>query len=182
MKKYIFTVVLFLAVVLNAAAATDGTAGATSTGTVNVTLTINPVMKISNLNDITFTYTGATGNLIASDDICIYSNNLLSSNYYITATSGHASSGTFRVSNGGGTPAYIPYTLEWFTQISAGGTATSLSSGVKNATAFTGANSTSDTCSGGLNSSIKVTFAQSDLTSAASGSYTDTITLLLSAS
>ncbi|MCW9015528.1 MAG: hypothetical protein OQJ89_01045, partial [Kangiellaceae bacterium] len=51
-------------------AATQGTLGTTSTGTLDITLDIDNLMRVSNLDDINLgTYAGA-GNLTGSDAFC----------------------------------------------------------------------------------------------------------------
>ena len=90
----------------NAFAASDGTLGATSQGSLNITVSINNLVQISHLNDIALgTYTGL-GSMTGADDLCVYSNN---GGYDITAT-GNGASGAFRLI---GASANIPYTVEW---------------------------------------------------------------------
>ena len=86
----------------NAFAATDGTLGATSQGTLEITLTIDPLVQISALDDIPLgNYTGA-GNMTGGDDLCVYSNN---GGYHITAT-GNGNGQAFELI-GAGTPASL---------------------------------------------------------------------------
>jgi hypothetical protein len=67
----------------NAFAATPGTLGPTSQGTLEITLTIDPLVQISALDDIALgTYVGL-GDMTGADDLCVYSNN---GGYDITAT------------------------------------------------------------------------------------------------
>ncbi|MDR2901975.1 MAG: hypothetical protein LBU87_02555, partial [Lactobacillales bacterium] len=145
MKKIILlaTAAVFWTLPSNIRAATQGTLGLTSIGSVTVTVTINQAMMISNLSDISFSYTpGAGTNQTPSVNVCVYTNTTAGT-YYITATSANQSAGTFRVASAA--PAYIPYTLQWYTQTGTAGTPTSLTSATKNTTAFTGANTTSST-------------------------------------
>lgn len=183
MKKYVLMVIMLLGLALDSFSATQGSLGTSSTGTVNIGLTIIGVVQISNLSDITLEYTpGLNTDLTSVVNVCIYSNSLTSSNYFITATSTNAAAGVMRVSNGAGTPAYIPYTVQWYIQVDAGGTATSLVNATKNSTAFTGASSSSASCGGNPNASFKATFLAADLEAAGSGTYSDTLTFLLSSS
>lgn len=180
MKKYILFVMGLLLLPWASFGATQGTLGGSSTGSVLITLNINPAIQISNLTDININYIVgvSSGNATGFSPACVYSN-ATSKNYSIRATSTNASSGTMRVASGSN---FIPYTAQWFTNSNAtGGTPVSLTNGTAvNITGAT-ANNTSVNCSNGAsnNASVLVTFLAADLTSAAQGAYTDTLTLLV---
>ena len=77
----------------NAFAATQGTLGATSTGSLNITLTIDALVQISALDDIPLgNYTGGA-NMTGADDLCVYSN---TGGYEITATGDDGAGGGVR--------------------------------------------------------------------------------------
>ena len=93
----------------NAFAATQGTLGATSQGSLDITLTIDQLVQISALNDIALgNYTGGA-NMTGVDDLCVYSN---IGGYQITAT-GDGTGSAFHLIGAGAT---IPYAVEWATR------------------------------------------------------------------
>jgi hypothetical protein len=93
----------------SANAATQGAIGATSTGTVTINATINSLVQISDLNDITFS--GLTGGATAqqTDNICVWSNTA-SKSYTIKAT-GNGTTSAFTLASGAN--AAIPYSVAW---------------------------------------------------------------------
>lgn len=150
-------------------AATDGTLGATSQGTVNISLTIPQLVRISGLSDIalgTVTSAPATGNTTA----CIYSNS--AGNYSITAT-GSGTAGAFTVTDGTNN---ISYSSTWDDGVAG---ATALTAGTA-LTGRQGASTTSVTCGGGSNSTFAITFSEADIAAAPQGNYTGVATLLIS--
>lgn len=158
-------------------AATQGTLGTTSTGTVGVSITIPALVQISSLSDIalgTPSSYPATGNTTA----CIYSN-LVSpaGGYYVTATSLNASAGAFRVVNSGN---FITYSAYW-NNTSAATQTTALTSGTKTAVQ-TGGSATSVTCGGTPNANFNVSFSATQIQAASPASYTDTVTVLITPS
>ena len=89
-----------------AGAATQGTLGATSTGTAAVSLTIAQQYQISGLSDLAFgTYSGS-GALTSNEDVCVYTNDT-TKNYHVLVTD---SAGSFEVVNGSNN---IPFTVAW---------------------------------------------------------------------
>lgn len=85
-------------------AATQGTPGATSTGTVNINLIVNNQVRISALTDITLPFLGPDA--VGTSDACIYRNT--TGSYQITAT-GSGGGNAFTLDDGGGTTiAYLP--------------------------------------------------------------------------
>ena len=153
----------------NAYAATQGTLGATSQGTLDITLTINNLVQISALDDIALgAYTGVA-NMTGVDDLCVYSNN---GGYDITAT-GDGAGGAFELTGGS---ANIPYTVAWATTAGAT-TGTSLTAGV--VLANQGGTFTTPDCGGADNATVIVTVDDVDLASAPADSYTGVLTLLV---
>jgi hypothetical protein len=121
LKKRIFMtfmVALLFASAVPAYAATQGTPGPTSSGTVTINATITPEVSISNLNDITFDTTvlrtalntGADVN--QSDPLCVWSNNPDGS-YFITAT-GDGAANAFTLNDGTRT---LPYTVSFTEEV-----------------------------------------------------------------
>lgn len=156
-------------------AATNGSLGATSTGTVNVSITIPSLVQITGLNDITLSSTSsypATGNTSA----CIYSNvaSPLGS-YYVTATSLNTSGTDFRVQDGA--TDYIVYSAYW-NNTSAATPTTALTSGTKTAQQ-TGGSAVSLTCGGGANANFNISFSASQVEGAPAATYSDVVTILI---
>jgi hypothetical protein len=153
----------------NAFAATQGTLGATSTGSLNITLTIDQLVQISALNDIALgNYTGGA-NMTGVDDLCVYSN---IGGYQITAT-GNGAGSAFHLIGAGAT---IPYAVEWAD--SAGAlTGDPLTSG----TVLTNQSGTFTTpnCGGTNNARVRVTVNSTDLAAAPAQAYTGVLTLLV---
>jgi hypothetical protein len=150
-------------------AATQGILGATSQGTLDITLTIDPLVQISALDDIALgTYTGGA-NMTGADDLCVYSN---TGGYDITAT-GNGAGQAFELL---GSSANIPYTVEWATTAGAG-TGASLTTG----TPLTGQSGafTTPNCNGGDNAQVIVTVDSTDLAAAPADNYTGVLTLLV---
>jgi hypothetical protein len=150
-------------------AATQGTLGPTSTGTVNLTLDIDPLIMISNLGDINLgTYSGA-GNLTGNDAFCVYRNG--AGNYNITMN-GDGATNAYTLSDGG------TNTLAYSVDFNNGGvnamtTLTAL-------TAQTGADTVDTDCStGGDNVSVDVTVSNAALAAAPAGTYTGVLTMIV---
>lgn len=182
MKKILFILGLLL-LPLTAFSATQGTLGSSSTGTININISIGSVVQVTQLKDITLSYTPGVdvGDLTRVVDLCIYANNTAGS-YKVTVSDANAATGNMRISTGGATPSYIPYTTQWFTNATGTGSpAATLTSGTQTAT-FSGASTSSRTCGNGTNNNaaIKLTFLEADLTAAKAGSYTDVVTILVS--
>ncbi|EZP55808.1 hypothetical protein BW41_00887 [Sphingomonas sp. RIT328] len=158
-----------------AAAATNGTLGATSTGTVQITLSVPSRVQISGLTDISFANADPSQQASSSQSNCVWSNTA-TKGYTITAT-GSGTGGAFTLASGALTP--VSYAVLW--NQSAGQTsgtalvaATASSGFVSTATAPTCATSPSAT------SSLTVTIAPSQLQAMPSlTAYTGTLTLLV---
>ena len=162
-------------------AATQGTLGATSTGTVNISITKSVQAQISDLSDMTLSNWSVGDSAVTLfSNACIYSS---TGSYKVTAT-GSGSANAFTVASGANT---VPYTVTW----NAGGagnlanTGTSLSTNVQSAS-FSNASTASANCSGGGSSNdtarVVVNITQANMNAAASSStaYTGTLTMLIS--
>ncbi len=134
--------------------------------------------QITNISDFNLPNWGiGDPALSASMDICIYAINVVPvGSYAITVTS---SNGSYVLKKGTQT---IPYSLYWNDggvgnlSSSAG---TQLSDGVKLSNRAN-ANILSTSCAAGLNARLTIKITQAAMTAALAGTYTDTITLLLS--
>jgi hypothetical protein len=179
--KYLktFFAVLALSASQSAMAATQGTPGPTSAGTVTINATITPEVNITDLNDFTFTATALRTALNTGadatqfDGVCVWSNNPGGS-YFITAT-GNGSGNAFRLTDGTRT---LTYTVQWADN-SVGTNMTALTSGVKSS-AFSSPAGAPD-CSGSPRQSLRITIANAAIAGMeASTTYTGVLTLLVS--
>lgn len=157
---------------------TQGTLGTTTTGTVNVSITIPPLVEVTGLTDITLGSTSsfpATGNTTA----CIYSNvTSPAGSYYVTATSQNSSGANFRVKDSG--TNFIVYSAFW-NNTSAATQNTALTSGTKTAQQ-TGGNATSLTCGGSANANFNLSFSAAQVQGVQAATYTDVVTVLITPS
>ena len=155
-------------------ASTQGTLGATSTGSVSITASVPNRTQITGLTDVAFTSVDPSTTQSMSQSNCVWSNTATKS-YTIKAT-GSGTSGAFTLANGS---LLVPYSVQW-----------SGSSGQTSGTALTAATTsgvftstaTTPTCSSGpaTTSSLIVSIAASDLQSmVAATNYTGTLTLLV---
>lgn len=160
----------------NGFAATQGTTGATSEGTLDITLNVLDEVRISNLTDITLgDFVGA--DLTGSSDACIYRSG--TGLYQITAE-GSGAANAFELSDGGTNT--VEYTVS-FQEVGAA-TSTDLTSGTPvsgtagDPASETCANPDPDPTAGPLNTAtISVTVAQGDLAALPAASYSGTLTL-----
>ena len=179
MKKLTLIKTLAAATVLTASAgaiaATQGTAGTTSTGSADITLTINNVIQITNMNDFTFTYNGAGSTLSATDPICIYTN-VSSGNFDISATGtrtgdGGAGNAFLIDDNTAGTTNTIAYTVNVNgTALTAGAAAVSVG----------GADTASATCANTL-SNLTIAMSEADVQAVPAGTYDGTVNITVAA-
>lgn len=149
-------------------AATQGSLGATSTGSVVINATVPNLARISRLDDINLgTWSGA--DLNGSDQFCVFSS---TRSYTITATSSNGTAALFRLKDGG--TNYIPYTVTWTDSAP-----TSLP--LLNAIASTpfATNATSTNCGGADNTTVTVNVPSAAIGAAPAGAYSDTLTLLV---
>jgi len=158
-----------------ALAATQGTAGSTSTGSVTITASVPNRTQITGLTDISFANADPTTTATSTQNDCVWSNTA-TKGYSIKAT-GSGTAGAFTLASAALTP--IPYTVQW-SQTSGQSSGTSLTAG----SALTGqvSTATTPTCSSGPSStsSLIVSIAASDLQNmVAATSYTGTLTLLV---
>lgn len=153
--------------------ALDGSLGTTSSGQVAVSITIPALVQISELTPITLAPTSFGSAVSGNTTACIYSN-VTAGEYFVTATSANATTGTFNVKSGANLIAYSAY----WNNAQAATPTTSLTSGAKTA-GITNGSTTSLTCNGTPNANFNVSFNATQVAGAPSGTYTDTVTLLI---
>lgn len=156
-----------------AIAATQGTVGSTSTGSVSISAVVPGRVQISGLTDIDFGTVDPTTAASSNEDVCVWSNTS-GRGYTVTAT-GSGASNEFSLSDGTNT---LPYSVEW-ADTSGQTTGTALTSG----TALGSLTSTAvnPTCSSGpsATASLIVGMTAADLQAAVASSYTGTLTLVV---
>ena len=155
-----------------ASAATQGSIGATSSGSVLITATVPNRALITSLSDVTFTNADPSVAASNSQGPCVWSNTS-TRNYTITA-SGSGTSGAFTIASGG---SVIPYSVGWANSANAT-SLTALTAGT--ASSALASNATNISCGGSGNSTLKVTIGASDLQDmVATNSYSGTLTLVV---
>jgi len=150
----------------NSFAANDGIVGATSTGDLDITLTILDEVRISNLTDITLgTFAGV--DLSGNSPACVFRSG--TGNYEITAD-GSGAGGAFELSDGTND---VAYTVTY----DDGTGAVALTSGTA-LTGQTGGDPGSDTCANtGDNGDISVNVLATDMAPLPAGAYAGLLTL-----
>ena len=156
-------------------AATQGSFGATSTGSVSINASVPGRVRISGLSDVTFASVDPSTPAVDAQSICVWSNTS-TRGYSITAT-GSGAGNAFLLS--AATYADVPYTVEW-APTSGQNSGTGLTAG----TALTGQTSTAINadCSSGpsASASLVVGIGASTLQGMTAGvTYTGTLTLLV---
>lgn len=111
---------LILALAAPAHAASQGSLGATSTGSVTITVSVAPRVSISGLADMSFNIQDPSEVASGTQDICIWSNTA-SKSYTITA-SGSGPGGAFVLLSGA---QAVPYKVSWFSTVEGGQSALS---------------------------------------------------------
>lgn len=164
-----------LVAVSPAVASTDGSFGATSTGSVNINASVPGRVRISGLTDVTFSNVDPSVAAIAAQNVCVWSNTS-TRGYSITATGSGAAS-AFTLASGA--LPVVPYTVEW-APTSAQNSGTSLAAG----TALPGQTSTAinSDCSAGpsATASLIVSLGSSTLQGMTAGvTYNGTLTLVV---
>jgi hypothetical protein len=157
-----------------ALAASQGTLGTTSTGSISIGASVPNRVQISNLADVSFTNQDPSVAASNAQNVCVWSNSS-TKGYNITAT-GSGAANAFTLSNGAAT---VPYSVEW-----AGSSGQSSGTALSSGSALAGLTSTATnpTCSAGPSSSasmvVKITSASLQGMQAAT-SYTGTLTLVV---
>jgi hypothetical protein len=158
----------------SAQAATDGTLGATSTGSVVINATVPSSVRISGLDDVNFSNQDPAVAASNAQNVCVWSNTA-TRGYRITA-SGNGAASAFTLQSGALAP--VPYSVQW-DDVSGQTSGSALTA----TTALTGQTSaaTSSNCSSGSESaSLIVGITTANLQTMQSGAtYTGTLTLLV---
>lgn len=167
---------VFLSVTSGAAnAATQGTLGSTSTGSVSISASVPNRVQISGLSDVAFTSVDPSTAASNAQNPCVWSNTS-TKGYRVTAT-GSGTANAFTLASAA--LPVVPYAVEW--SATTGQTSgTALATG----TALTGllSTATTATCSSGpaSTSSLVVRIAAANLQGMqATASYTGTLTLVV---
>lgn len=162
-----------LAIPSTALAATQGTLGTTSTGSVSIGATVPGRVQISGLTDVAFGTVDPTVPASSAENVCVWSNTS-GKGYQVTAT-GSGASNAFTLTDGTGT---LAYSVEW-----AGSSGQSSGSALTSGTALTGLSSTatSPTCSAGAaaTASLVVKMTAANLQAAVASTYNGTLTLVV---
>jgi len=179
-----------LVAVAGAAQAQDSQFGATSQDTFTLTATVDPVVRISGLTDLTFNIgaaflNGGNPNVTQRPYFCVYSNVTNAGTYELEVTGvpyGTGSDNRWSLNGSGG--ARLAYTVNNNTGSSASnrqlGPGDSFAFA---ANAFTGARPNTADCSdiGGHNNQLVVAFSRGDVLAANAGTYTGTVTVIAKA-
>lgn len=167
----------FLAAVLahgTAMAATQGTLGTTSTGSISIGASVPNRIQLSGLTDVSFTNQDPATAASNAENVCVWSNT--STKGYNVTASGSGAGNAFTLANGALT---VPYSVEW-----AGSSGQSSGTALTSGSALTGLTSTATnaTCSAGASSSasliVKISSANLQSMQAAT-TYTGTLTLVV---
>jgi hypothetical protein len=139
----------------------------------SISIFIAPRILISSIQDLTPPDFTGSGDRVDNDDICVYTNSQ-SGAYRITAT-GDGSGGAFAVRDP--QTGNLPYSLYWNdTSGTTGGVALQPGVALVNQT---GADTSSQTCSGSGNSNIRVVFQAATLLANQPGTYSGNVALLV---
>jgi hypothetical protein len=155
-------------------AASQGTLGATSTGSISITASVPSRARITGLSDVDFTNQDPATAAANAQNLCVWSNTA-TKGYTVTA-SGSGASSAFTLSNGSNT---VPYSVEWAATT---GQTTGAAVTTGTSTSSLTSTATSQNCSSGAAStaSLVVRISTTDLATMSAGtSYTGTLTLLV---
>jgi hypothetical protein len=164
---------MMTAITTTADAATQGSLGATSTGTVGVSATIPARVQITGLSDLAFGTLDPSSAASSAENVCVWSNTA-TKGYNLTAA-GDGGSNAFTLTNGTTTLAYA---VEW-----AGTSGQTTGSALTTNTPKTGLTSTAtaSNCSSSTTASLIVKFSTAQMQAAVGSAtaYTGTLTLLV---
>jgi hypothetical protein len=155
-----------------AAGATDGSAGTTSQGSLRISLSVEPHVRLSNLQDIRLTPDGSM-QVSAHRELCIYSR----TGQYQLQAQGSGADASFRLSQAGRNAE--PNQRVYQVQYSDGSGLKPLASGVPLG-GLSGADTSSQTCgTTGLNGRLLISSNPKSDQLQRAGHYTGTLTLLV---
>lgn len=188
LKKILCVAILSMVVATPSFAQTDGSLGSTSTGTSDISVTINELAKVTKVNNLSASpYSGAvdgSGNgFDMADDVCIYSNASTDS-YRVTLTGNYDSGGSagsdffVKGSSSGDT---IAYSVAWNDVKASNSGETAATAGTA-ITSQTGYAHTLD-CGGGTesdtNARFHVTMTQANMLAKHADAYSGTLTIVI---
>jgi len=157
-----------------ALAATQGSLGSTSTGSISIDASVPTRVELTGLTDVSFANQDPSTPASNAQNVCVWSNT--STRGYNVTASGSGAASAFTLANGA---LSVPYTVEW-----AASTGQSSGTALASGSALTGLQSTATnaTCSSGPSStaSLVVKISSADLQSMeAAATYTGTLTLVV---
>ena len=157
-----------------ALAATQGSLGATSTGSISIGASVPNRVQLTGLADVSFTNQDPATPALNAQNVCVWSNT--STKGYNVTASGSGAANAFTLASGAAT---VPYSVEW-----AASSGQSSGTGLTTGSALTGLTSTATnaTCASGpsKSASLIVKIATTDLQSMqAATTYTGTLTLVV---
>jgi hypothetical protein len=152
-----------------ATAATDGTLGLNSIGTTDISIIKGDTAQITGLTDIVLApWTTGDPAPVGSANACVYTS---TGTYQMTATSSNGAGTTYRLTDGA---SFINYTVSW-NDGAAGLQA------IGNGVALVGqvGDAASTTCGGATPATVQVNITVGQMGGAPTGSYGDTLTVLI---
>ncbi len=152
-------------------AATDGAVGGISTGTLDITVTVNDEVRISGLSDVSGIFDGVN-DIQGTSSACVYRNGGGATGAYNITATGDGGGGAFTIVDGPNPP--VAYTVEWDDR--SGGGFTALATGVA-LTAQSTTETTTDDCGGGDTADVRVTVPAANLLASPAGSLFGVLTL-----
>lgn len=157
-----------------AVAATQGSLGSTSTGSVSINASVPNRVQLSGLADVSFANQDPATPAANAQNVCVWSNT--STKGYNVTASGSGAASAFTLANGALT---VPYSVEW-----AGSSGQSSGTALATGSALTGLTSTATnaTCAAGpaSSASLIVRISSANLqTMQAATNYTGTLTLVV---
>ncbi|ABM04767.1 putative glucoamylase I (alpha-1,4-glucan glucosidase), extracellular starch-degrading enzyme [Psychromonas ingrahamii 37] len=152
-------------------AASQGSTGGTSTGSSEVTVSVEPRIVINNVADVSTTSTG-TGDLELINTMCV-GTNVDGGTYKVAVTGTGGTTDAFSLVNALDDDT-IPYTASWADTVAAT-TVTALVSGAP----LSSQTSTINTACGTDNATLILDIAESELQGATAGDYTGTVTMVV---
>lgn len=177
MKQPLIFLLLLIALAVSpvlSRAASDGDTGTTSTGSLDVSLAIGNLVRISGIEDLSFGSYDGNGDEARDDDVCIWTNQ--NSATYRVKARGSGAAHSFLLSDGASQT--LAYTVRWNDTTGTDGNeslAADTLSGV-----MTNANTSSTTCSGGSNANFQVKIAEAALLARRPGTFSGVLTLIIS--
>ena len=161
----------FIAFAGNAFAATQGSLGGTSEGTIDVSVEVVDQIQISGLVDITGPY--VPGNdFVGSSPACVFRNGT-TGEFDVTVSSQNGTGTDFRLNDTG---TFVTYDVT-FNDGTSG--AIDMDHAVLDNTSFDNASNVNPTCGGSAQSTIEITVPDANLGAVGAGTYADTLTILV---